>query len=137
MSARAALVLLDHGSRRAQADRHLLALAEAVRRRRPELAVWHAHLELASPSLAEVLAQCEARGCERVSVYPLFLSAGRHLERDLPEQIERGARAHPRLQIELLEALGSRPELAELVLAGYEAGAAAAGRRPRCPGAAE
>jgi sirohydrochlorin ferrochelatase len=126
---RDALVLLDHGSRREAADRYLLALAEQLRRRRPGLAVQIAHLELVPPSLADALARCDAAGCGRVWVYPLLLSAGTHLERDLPEQIARGASAHPRLQIALLEPLGSRPELADLVLAGFDAGGGCRGER--------
>ena len=43
----AALLLVDHGSRRPEAHRHLEWTAEQVRQRRPGLRVHVAHLELA------------------------------------------------------------------------------------------
>jgi sirohydrochlorin ferrochelatase len=130
MSARA-LILMDHGSRRADADRYLQAIAEAIRSQRPDLAIYVAHLDIAPPSLGETLARCRAAGAEHVAIYPFFLAPGHHLERDVPEQIARARAAHPELRVELLEPLGSRPELAELVLRSYEASAAPA--RPSKP----
>jgi sirohydrochlorin ferrochelatase len=132
VTARRALVLLDHGSRHPDADRYLQALAQQIPTRRPELAVHIAHLGLAAPSLREALERCAAEGACQVSVFPFFLAPGRHLERDVPEQIARAAAAHPALGIELLEALGSRPELAELVLQSYES-AAGGGRASKPP----
>jgi sirohydrochlorin ferrochelatase len=116
-----ALILLDHGSRHPDADRYLARLADQIRGRRPGLAVHVAHLGLAAPSLDDALARCAAEGSRQVCIYPFFLAPGRHLEKDVPEAIARAAAAHPELAIELLEALGSRPELADLVLQGYEA----------------
>jgi sirohydrochlorin ferrochelatase len=118
-----ALVLLDHGSRRSQADRYLQALASELRTRREDLAVHVAHLEIAAPGLADVLAECAAAGVQHVAVYPFFLAPGNHLEQDVPEQIARARAAHPQLRIELLAPLGASSELAGLVLRGYDASA--------------
>ena len=133
MTSRRALILLDHGSRHPDADRYLEGVASQLRERRPELAVHVAHLGLAAPSLGEALARCAADGSRQVCVYPFFLAPGRHLEKDVPEAIARAAADHPELAIELLEPLGSRPELADLVLQGYEAHEAG-GRASKRPG---
>jgi sirohydrochlorin ferrochelatase len=116
-----ALVLLDHGSRRAEADRPLRTVAEALRAQLPDVTVHIAHLELVPPDLASVLALCAAAGIEHVAVHPFLLSEGRHLASDVPEHIARASADHPGLTIELLEPLGRRPELADLVLRSYEA----------------
>src|SRR5262245_23218560 len=113
----AALLLVDHGSRRPEAHQHLEWTAEQVRRLRPGLRVHVAHLELAAPSVAEALARCAAEGEREVDVLPLFLIPGRHSTHDLPEQIARAAERHPGLALRLLEPLGSRPEIADLILA--------------------
>jgi sirohydrochlorin ferrochelatase len=120
MTARRALILLDHGSRRSGADRYLQALASAIRGRREDLAVHVAHLEIAPPDLAAVLAEIAAAGLRHASVYPFFLAPGNHLERDVPEQLARGRAAHPELRIELLAPLGASPELVDLVLHSCE-----------------
>lgn len=112
-----ALLLVDHGSRRPEAHRHLEWTAEQVRQRRPGLRVHLAHLELVPPTLAEALAHCAAEGERQVDVLPLFLIPGRHSTHDLPEQLARAAEQHPGLSVRLLEPLGSRPEIAELILA--------------------
>jgi sirohydrochlorin cobaltochelatase len=113
----AVLLLVDHGSRRPEAHRHLEWTAEQVRRRRPGLRVHVAHLELSPPSVAEALARCAAEGERQVDVLPLFLIPGRHSTHDLPEQIARAAAEHPGVAVRLLEPLGNRPEIADLILA--------------------
>ena len=55
-----AILLVDHGSRRPEANAQLEALAEQVRAREPGTLVVSAHLELAPPDIAEALARCAA-----------------------------------------------------------------------------
>jgi sirohydrochlorin ferrochelatase len=116
----AALLIVDHGSRRPEAHRHLEWTAEQVRGRSPGLRVHLAHLELAAPSVADALARCAAEGEREIDVLPMFLIPGRHSTHDLPEQVQRAAELHPGLKIRLLEPLGSRPEIASLILAALE-----------------
>jgi sirohydrochlorin cobaltochelatase len=111
-----ALVILDHGSRAPEAHAHLLRLAEAVARLAPDLRVRVAHLEQAEPGLPEAIRALAAEGAREISVHPLFLAPGRHLEHDVPAQLRAARAAHPGLSIRLCEPLGSRPELAELIL---------------------
>ena len=112
-----ALVILDHGSRRPEAHAQLEVLAAKVRERAPQLFVTVAHLELAAPSLAEAIADCVAAGAREVCVHPLFLAPGRHLAEDVPGLIEAARTQHPGLSIRLLEALGTRAELVDVILA--------------------
>ncbi len=111
-----ALVILDHGSRKPEAHAHLERLAASVRERAPELLVQIAHMELAEPDLALAISRCVAAGADEVAVHPLFLVPGRHLTHDIPELVESAAAAHPGVRVHLLEALGDRPELADLIL---------------------
>jgi sirohydrochlorin ferrochelatase len=112
-----ALVILDHGSRRPEAHAHLEVLAENVRERAPELFVTVAHLELAAPGLAQAIDACVAAGASEVCVHPFFLAPGRHLAEDVPGLIEAAQARHPGLSIRLLEAIGTRAELADVILA--------------------
>jgi len=115
-----ALVLIDHGSRRPEAHTQLEWTAARLRERRPDLRVHVAHLELAEPSLAAVVAQCVAAGEQQVDVFPMFLIPGRHLTHDLPEQVRRAQEQYPGVRVRLLGPLGERPEIADLILAALD-----------------
>lgn len=111
------LVIVDHGSRKPEAHEHLERVAEAVRARAPELVVRVAHMELAEPDLAAALEACVEAGVDEIAVHPLFLVPGRHLSEDIPRLLAEAAERHPGVRVRLLEPVGSRPELAELILA--------------------
>ena len=55
-----AVLLVDHGSRRPQANAQLEDLADRIRALRPDWAVYTAHLEISSPGVAEALDSCAA-----------------------------------------------------------------------------
>ena len=112
-----ALVLVDHGSREPEAQVSLARLAQQLRARAPELAVYVAHLELAAPTVAEALAACAADGVAEVAVLPFFLAAGRHATKDVPEQVAAAAAAHPGLRVQLTAPFGSAAGIADLILA--------------------
>ncbi len=111
-----AWLLLDHGSRLVEAHSHLAELAAELGRRSPERAVYVAHMELAEPSLAATIARCAQEGVKRLDLYPLFLAPGRHVLRDLPNQIEQAQSAYPEMQIRVLPSLGSQPDFVDWVL---------------------
>ncbi|GAB3409685.1 CbiX/SirB N-terminal domain-containing protein [Massilia agilis] len=101
-----ALVLFAHGARApgwAAPFERLRALAAA---RLPDCSVSLAFLELMSPSLPDEVAALAARGVDEVTVVPVFLGKGGHLQRDLPALIERLRSAHPGLQIKVAGPVG-------------------------------
>lgn len=114
-----AVLLVDHGSRRAEANRTLDEVAELVRARRPDWIVQVAHMELASPGIAEGLAACLAKGAHEVVVHPYFLAPGRHSTRDIPRMVREAAASHPglgALRVRVSEPLGSHPALVDAIL---------------------
>ena len=117
-----ALVIVDHGSRRPDAHAHLEALGRRVQERAPGLAVRIAHMEQAEPSLARTIEACIAEGMSEVAVHPLFLAPGRHLTDDIPALVEAIRASHPGIEIRLLDPIGARQELADLILATLEPG---------------
>jgi len=122
------LVLIDHGSRSADANAVVESAARAVARRSADrfVAVQAAHMELASPSLEEALASVVAAGAEVVVVVLFFLSPGRHSQRDIPALVARAAQLHPGLRVVVSEPLGSDARLVDLLLIRAEEGLARA-----------
>lgn len=111
-----AIVLVDHGSRRPEANAVLEAIAALVRTAAPERSVRVAHMELAPPSLAEAIAACAAEGAREVTVHPCFLAPGSHSRTDIPRLAAEAAASHPGLRVRVAEPLGADPRLAALVL---------------------
>ncbi len=111
-----ALVIVDHGSRSQEAHAHLEEIAARVRKAAPELHVEIAHMELAEPSLATAIERCLAQSLREIAIHPLFLVPGRHLKEDIPSLVETTRKAHPGVQIQLTDALGSVPGLERLIL---------------------
>ena len=77
------LLIVGHGSRRAEANAVLAGVAEALRPRW-DGPVRHAYLEIAEPGVAAGFAALVADGCGRVVVHPYFLYPGNHTTSDIP-----------------------------------------------------
>jgi sirohydrochlorin ferrochelatase len=116
-----ALVLVDHGSRQREAHVHLEKLAERVQALLPDWIVRIAHMEIASPTIAEAIDACAADGARRIVVYPLFVTPGRHLTHDIPDLVTRAAARHPGLAIGVSEPLGSAQGLPALIAGSLRA----------------
>ncbi|MGH0035994.1 MAG: sirohydrochlorin chelatase [Myxococcota bacterium] len=134
MSAPRAILLVDHGSRRDEANAQLEAVAEALRARlrdRGDRSSVHvAHLEIAEPDFAAGVAACLADGAREIVVHPYFLSPGRHGSRDIPERVEAARRSHPDVEFRLTALLGEGGRLADAVLARVDEAVPPAEDRP-------
>ena len=82
---RRGLLLFAHGARDPNWAIPFRAVAERVRARDADLVVELAFLEFMTPTLKDAGAALAAAGCTRVDVVPLFLGAGGHVRKDLPE----------------------------------------------------
>ena len=110
-----ALLLIAHGSRRAEANAVLEHFADALRRRGPYPIVEIAFLELATPTIAEGGARCAAAGAERILMLPFFLSGGVHVREDLEAARQEMAGRHG-VPVLLAEPLGRHPLLVDILL---------------------
>ncbi|MBW0146024.1 sirohydrochlorin chelatase [Marinobacter arenosus] len=73
-----------------------------------------AYMELAEPSLDDVVADGVADGASRFTIVPLFLAAGRHLRKDVPAMIKALEETH-NVHIELAPPIGENPQLGEAI----------------------
>ena len=111
-----AILLIDHGSRRDEANALLDAVAEQVRKRTPEAIVEVAHLEITEPNIAEGIDACVGKGATQIVVHPFFLGPGRHTSEDIPEQVGRAASRHSNIQIRISEPLGGHDAIIDVIL---------------------
>lgn len=89
------IILMDHGSRNKASNQRLHDLAslyqETMFRSASEsnaVIVEAAHMEIAGPSIPEVLKALVEEGVDEIICHPYFLSPGRHVVEDIPEIVE-------------------------------------------------
>ncbi len=116
-----ALLLIDHGSRRAASNELLsevAALVESALRARGdhETHVSFAHMELAGPSIAEAFEDCVAKGVTEIVAHPYMLGPGRHATEDIPRMVSDIAAKYDGVTATVSAPLGLHPLLAEVVL---------------------
>lgn len=128
------VVVVDHGSRRAEANRaHERFVADSRSRLRHPV-VEPAHMELSEPSIATVFDRCVAAGAGTVVVAPYFLWPGDHWHRDLPALTGEAASRHPGVHWMVAAPLGPDSVLMDLVDRRVaHCLAHAAGTAPECP----
>ena len=112
---RTALLLIAHGSRRAEANADLEFIAAAMRERGRYPIVRTAFLELVEPGIEAAVADCVRAGAVEVILLPYFLSPGIHVVEDLAATRDRMQTSFPAVRFMLVEPLGRHPLLVEIV----------------------
>jgi sirohydrochlorin ferrochelatase len=118
-----AILLIDHGSRRHEANEMMDCMANLVQSvAGPGVIVRYAHMELAEPSIEAGVRHCVEAGATELVVFPYMLSPGKHSTGDIPRMIAAASAAYPQLEVRVTNAFGVHEKLAEVILerAGVE-----------------
>jgi sirohydrochlorin cobaltochelatase len=94
-----ALILFAHGARDPAWMAPFLRLQTLLQTQQPGLTVKLAFLELMTPDLPQCVAQLLPAGIDDITVVPVFLGQGGHVQRDLPQLIATLRLAHPDLRL--------------------------------------
>ena len=130
-----ALLLIDHGSRRAEANDMLGCMAKLVQHMAGDGAIVRfAHMELAEPSIEAGVAACVEAGASVIIAFPYMLSPGRHATSDIPNLVASAAAAFPAVTVRVTPAFGVHERLGELILsrAGLAVSRVPAGPEAAC-----
>jgi sirohydrochlorin ferrochelatase len=113
-----ALLVVAHGSRREASNDEVRSLSEQIAKQAGSDydIVRSAFLELAEPSIPDGIQQCIDAGADEVVVMPYFLSAGRHVAKDIPEEVAPKQAQYPDKTIRIAPYLGAADGIAELML---------------------
>ncbi len=118
-----AILLVDHGSRKREANDMLACMANLVQAMAgPDVIVRPAHMELAEPSIAAGFMSCVEAGATEVTVFPYMLSPGRHSTSDIPRMVGEVAISYPGVSFSVTPAFGVHEKLGGIILdrAGIE-----------------
>jgi sirohydrochlorin ferrochelatase len=110
-----ALLLIAHGSRRAEANADLEHVAEQLRQDASYGHVQCSYLELTEPTILSGGQQCVEHGATEVVMVPYFLSPGVHVRDDLTEAKAQLQEQNPTVTFRLAEPLGRHPMLIDVV----------------------
>jgi len=116
MSYNPALLLVDHGSRREEANSLLPQIARLLREMSNFRIIHFAHMELAEPTIQQGFDACVSDGADEVIVHPYFLGPGRHSTSDIPRMVAEAAARHHSVSVQITEPLGVHPKIGELIL---------------------
>lgn len=107
------IILLGHGSRRAEANQGLLVVAQKVSQLmgQPVTAAYMAHDR---PSLPEVVEAKIKDGALKIVIMPLFLFRGVHVSVDIHEELREIREQHPNVEIIFTKELGADDGIADL-----------------------
>lgn len=110
------LLVVDHGSRRPEANEQLLDMVARVARLTPGTPIASAHLDICAPTIGDGIALLLGRGVDEIAVLLYFLSDGRHVREDVPALVRAALATRPDVRVRLGGALGPDDALARLML---------------------
>ena len=112
-----AILLIDHGSTRDEANEMLACMAHLVQSMVGSAAIVRfAHMELAAPTIDDGFRQGVEAGATEVVAFPYMLSPGKHSMRDIPRMVGEAAAAFPGVSHGVTPAFGVHEKLAEVIL---------------------
>jgi sirohydrochlorin ferrochelatase len=111
------IVIVDHGSRRAESNQMLEEVAALFATRFAQLydIVEPAHMEMAEPSIVTAYDNCVKRGATRIVVCPFFLGPGKHWTGDIPRLAAEASQKHPHTEYHVTMPLGIDDLILELL----------------------
>lgn len=110
-----AVIIVDHGSRRAESNAMLEAFVEQFAASSSYAIVEPAHMELAEPSIKQAFDRCVERGATSVAVMPYFLGPGRHWKNDIPSLTADAAKGHPDVSFLITAPIGLHPLMGQVI----------------------
>lgn len=107
------LLLVAHGSRRVESNEEIGAVANAlkVKVKGQYEHTAHAFLELAEPSIPQGIDHLISQGATKITILPYFLSAGRHVQEDVPGIVQEKQKLHPDVQMTIAPYIGEASEM--------------------------
>ena len=113
-----ALLLVAHGSRKETANQEVRDLAARIEKHSASdfETVVPAFLEFAQPDIGAGVDYCVKLGAKKITVMPYFLSAGAHVNRDVPGQIEIANLRYPGIELHVTQHFGAADGIVESVI---------------------
>ena len=110
-----AIILFAHGARDPDWAAPFNIIKRQLQAARPQAQVELAFQDFMSPTLEEAAARVVAQGAKRAVLVPLFMAQGGHLKQDLPRMVAKIREQHPRLDLQVMPAIGDSSEILQAI----------------------
>lgn len=112
-----AILLIAHGSRRQASNEEVVSLAANLKETMGDNypIILASFLELADPLIPAGLTQCVEHGATEIYVVPYFLSAGRHVQKDVPADIASWQEDNPNIIVHQTPYVGASNMMFDLI----------------------
>lgn len=111
------IILFGHGSRSADYSRPFERIRVAMLARQPGAVIELGFLELTSPGLDASIEVLVSRGVTQLTVVPIFIGAGKHVLKDLPQMIGNAMDRFPGLEVVIAAPVGEVPAVVDAMAA--------------------
>ena len=108
------ILVVGHGSRVAESNKHFESFVEHFHQRIPNEEIVVGYVELTQPKLKEALEGAAKKAAE-IIVLPLFLLTAGHIKHDVCETIEEVKNNFPTVKFTLATALGLHEKMIQLI----------------------
>jgi sirohydrochlorin cobaltochelatase len=105
------LLLVAHGARDPTWARPFEAIAARIREHAPGRPLRIAYLDHLAPNIDAASGALVREGCQQIDVLPMFLGAGGHVLRDVPDAVAALIKRHPQVSFVLHPTIGEIPEV--------------------------
>ena len=111
------LLLVAHGSRRQASNVEVTQIAHLLRKRiEAKYPLTEcAFLELAEPLIPEGIEKLIQAGSTEIVILPYFLSAGRHIQEDVPGIVQSVQDKYPNIKMTIAPYLGEDDKIVDLL----------------------
>ncbi len=116
------VIVAAHGSRQKTSAAEVAALAKKldIKVKTDGLndihQVVHAFLQFCDPSLETVIQNLADSGVDEMVIFPFFISAGSHVQTDIPRAVETARHRHPGVRFHITRHLGILDAVENLIL---------------------
>lgn len=110
-----AAVYIGHGSRSNEGNKQFISFIEEVMAKTPMDVTAYGFLENAKPSVMEAVERCIWRGASEITVIPVLLLPGIHVNVDLPEILETVKQKHLDVDVLYGEPIGINSIMVEII----------------------
>ena len=110
-----AIIIVDHGSRKKEANEQLYNLIEKYKAMTGYATVEGAHLEVLEPSIGTTFEKCVKEGATHIIAHPFFLTNGRHVLEDIPREMKEAGEKFPNIRWSISKPLGAQQLIPKLV----------------------
>ncbi|MCF8074883.1 MAG: CbiX/SirB N-terminal domain-containing protein [Desulfotignum sp.] len=116
------IIIAAHGSRQKASAAEVAALAKKLNVKVQDDGssdihqVVHAFLQFCDPSLETVIQALADSGVDEIVIFPFFISAGSHVQTDIPRAVETARQKHPHVRFHITRHQGVLDAVEDLIL---------------------